>query len=88
MPVPGDVFPSNTRANYFGVAQIIIPDYADTTKTKSLVFHAGMNVNIDTMRYARKGGGLWTGTAAISSITFLPQYTFAAGSTFSLYGAI
>jgi hypothetical protein len=83
---PNDCFPSTFQTNNFGAAILTFPDYATTTKFKPMTFYAGMNDSSSGIRYNRAGGALWSNTSAITSITFEPQYTFGANSTFSLYG--
>jgi hypothetical protein len=79
------------RGNYYGYVTtdmaahsiIQIMNYSKTTTFKSTLhkFHNG-NAGVDGT------AGLWRNTAAITSITILNDNstTFAAGSTFSLYG--
>lgn len=83
---PLDCFPSTFQTNNFGSAILTFPDYSNTSKFKPMTFYAGMNDNANAIRYNRTGGALWSNTSAITSITFIPQYTFGANSTFSLYG--
>jgi hypothetical protein len=58
-----------------------IMNYANTTTYKTALAR-GNNAS----GYVRAGVGLWSSTAAITSVTVLPPYNFATGSTFSLYG--
>jgi hypothetical protein len=83
LPLYG-IAPTSAAANDFGNTILYIPNYAGST-TKS-VRHDG--VTQDTARgYITISAGLWSGTAAITSITLIGQTgNMAAGSTVSLYG--
>jgi hypothetical protein len=77
---------SNT-ANTFGNGDIYIPNY--TSANQKSVSGDGVNENNSTVANAALVAGIWTGTAAITSITVLPWDTpanWASGSTFYLYG--
>ena len=78
-------------ADYFGILQndgigqatINIMNYANTTINKSVLIRSGKG-NKETTATV----GLWRNTAAIHTVTFItdsPQ-TFAAGTTFTIYG--
>jgi hypothetical protein len=84
----GAVASGAAAASMFGVGIIDIHDYTDTSKNKTVRALVGSNINsTGTSTGIALNSGLWRSTAAISSITFLPNLTaFAAGSTFSLYG--
>jgi hypothetical protein len=58
-----------------------IMNYANTTTNKTIINRTG-DAGVVVLAYAQ----LWRNTAAINSITLLSDTTFAAGSTFSLYG--
>jgi hypothetical protein len=69
----------------FGSTTIHINNYSNTTTYKTVL----CNYRGITAAYGEAGAkvGLWRNTAAISTITIFPSTsTFAAGSTFSLYG--
>lgn len=84
----GAVASGAAAASMFGVGIIDIHDYTDTSKNKTVRALVGSNINsAGTTTGIALDSGLWRSTAAISSITFLPDLTaFAAGSVFSLYG--
>jgi hypothetical protein len=75
-------------ANAFGASIIDIHDYAATTKTKTVRYFAGYNMNTtSTDNSLSLGSGLWDSTAAITQITIQNAViAFKAGSTFALYG--
>jgi len=77
---------SSNTANTFASNEIYIPNYAGST-AKS--WSADMATeNNATSAFASLYAGLWTGTAAITTITLSPRSTlsFAQYSTASLYG--
>ncbi len=79
--VVGDTATSNT----FGNAGIYIPNYAGSTN-KSVSIDLVTEHN-NTTAYQELHAGLWSSTAAITSLSFEGQGTnFVAGSTISLYG--
>lgn len=68
------------------LARLYIPYYAATTLDK-VVTGTWSRFDSATAYFQGAWGGLWTSTAAITSITFsLSSGTFAAGSAFTLYG--
>ena len=81
----GSTDPSDWTTNTFGNGEVYIPNY-----------RGGQNKSFSTDAVGENNGsfgtlimnaGLWSNTAAITSIVFsLPSGSFAAGSTFSLYG--
>jgi hypothetical protein len=76
---------NTTTANTFGNHCIYIPNYAGSNY-KSL---SGDDVseNNDTSARATLRAGLWSNTAAITSVTLLPEVsTFMQYSSFYLYG--
>ena len=76
---------STATANTFGNTEVYIPNYAGSTN-KSLSAD-GVNENNATEAYADLGAGLWSNTAAITSITLTPNLgNFAQYSTATLYG--
>lgn len=77
---------SSETANTFGSGEAYIPNYLSNSQ-KSVSIEALGETNASTA-YMYMVAGLWTGTAAITSIKVLPGNAdpFAAGSTFSLYG--
>lgn len=73
-------------ANVFGIASIYVPNYqGSTAKSISYEFNTENNAQNSLVGY---GAGLWTGTAAITSITIGGQggTSFISGSEFYLYG--
>lgn len=75
-----------TAANIFGVAITDIIDYASTTKYKTVRDFSGANANTSAAAFTiALDSSLWMNTAAITSIA-ISGLTFAAGSTFALYG--
>jgi hypothetical protein len=72
----------------FGVGIIDILDYASTTKYKTVIgLNGGNYPGGDASFNVTLGSGLFMSTSAITSIRFPAVVTsFAAGSTFSLYG--
>lgn len=76
-----------TLANMFGVGIIDIHDYASTTKNKTVRSFSGANTNsTSTAIRLSLDSNLWINTAAINRIDLTADNTFAAGSTFALYG--
>jgi hypothetical protein len=75
-----------STANTFGNAEIYIPNY--TSSNQKSASSDGVQENNATSTTMGMWAGLWTGTAAITSIEIKPQnlLTFAQYSTFSLYG--
>lgn len=77
---------SYATANTFGSTEVYIPNYTSST-AKSASIETVTETNATTA-FMRLIAALWSGTAAISSITFTETngFSFVAGSTFSLYG--
>ena len=77
---------SNATANTFGSMEIYIPNYRGS-QNKSVSVDS-VSENNATTAYAVLTAGLWSNSAAITSITLLPEVgpNFVSGSTFSLYG--
>jgi hypothetical protein len=73
---------SNTRTNI--IAQIM--DYSATDKNKIVLTRTNGGFNSSGLVFAQ--AGRWANTAAITSINFFAfnAQSFAAGSTFNLYG--
>lgn len=72
-------------ANTFSNTEIYVPNYLSSS-AKSVSCDTVIENN-STFGGQLMTAGLWTGTAAITSITFTLDYNnFVAGSTFSLYG--
>jgi hypothetical protein len=77
---------NGATSNTFGSMDIYIPNYRGS-QNKSVSVDA-VSENNATTAYAVLTAGLWSNSAAITSITLLPEVgpNFLAGSTFSLYG--
>lgn len=84
--ISGSVNPANFTALTFGNMEAYIPNY--TSGNKKSVSTDQVTENNATTAYVTMGASLWQGTAAITSITLLPNTSgnFVAGSSFSLYG--
>jgi hypothetical protein len=77
-----DIVGNTTTASLFSVNIIDFLDYASTNKLKTV-----RNLNGVAGSYAGISSGLWTNTAAITSITFTSAGgNYAQYSTFALYG--
>ena len=79
---------NSAQANMFAAAIIDIHDYASTTKAKTVRSFFGTEVNVgESLRGVTLHSGLWTSTAAITSISFtLAANNYASGTQFALYG--
>jgi len=76
---------SSYTANTFGNCEFYIPNYVSSNQ-KSVSVDA-VNENNATTARAQLAAGLWSGTAAITTVQFIPGAgAFAQYSTFSLYG--
>jgi hypothetical protein len=72
-------------ANVFAVTVADISDYTNTNKYKTARSIAGLDTNGNGSAFLCSG--LWMNTAAITSITVVPENTaFAQYSSFALYG--
>lgn len=69
----------SNSGNLFAVIQL--NNYSNTTTNKTSVLRDIANGTTSDIMV-----GTWRSTAAITSLTFTPPSTFAAGSTFTLYG--
>ena len=78
---------TQSTANTFSNTEIYIPNYTSSSN-KSVSADSVTENNATGGALAGMTAGLWSNTAAITSITFTNQsaYTFLANSTFSLYG--
>ena len=75
---------SADTANTFSNVEIYVPNYTSSNyKSFSIDGVAEANATNSAMRLA---AGLWSSTAAITSLQFNAYSTFTVGSTFSLYG--
>ena len=83
----GEVRGATTHPTIYGASIIDILDYASTTKTKTIRAFAGGDVNGVAAGVIALNSGLWNSTTAVTSLTITVGSTsFAAGSTFALYG--
>jgi hypothetical protein len=81
----GRMSESGYTANTFGNCEFYIPNYVSSNQ-KSVSVDA-VNENNATTARAQLAAGLWSGTAAITTVQFIPGAgSFAQFSTFSLYG--
>jgi hypothetical protein len=85
--VGGSIGDSST-SNAFGASIITLADYTSTTRNKTVRGISGSEANTSSANfYIVLNSGLWLNTAAITSITLIAgQASYAAGSTFALYG--
>lgn len=77
---------SSYGANYFAQANIYIPNY--NVATAKTVSSEVSTTNSSSTAYGGFWSGLWTGTAAISSIELLGSQSFVQNSMVSLYGIL
>jgi hypothetical protein len=75
---------STATANTFSNIEFYIPNY--TSSTFKSYSADSVTENNATEAYTNLVAGLWSNTAAITSMTFTCGTAFTAGSTFSLYG--
>jgi hypothetical protein len=80
-----DMARSTYTANTFSNSQFYIPNYSGSTN-KSISIDS-VSENNATEAYASISAGLWSQTAAVTSVLFRPNSgNFAIGCIFSLYG--
>ena len=83
----GECTASTATSNTFGNQELYIPNYTGSTN-KSISADAVAETNATT-QYMSLVAGLWSNTAAITSITLVPSTgSFVANSTFTLYGVL
>ena len=83
----GIVNTSSQTANTFSSSEMYIPNYRSSNNKSTS--NDSASENNATAAYIRLGAGLWSNTAAITSINIYPESgygSFVANSTFSLYG--
>ena len=82
----GNISGNTATSNTFGNASIYIANYTAAVN-KSISFDT-ITENNATTAYMRMGSGLWSSTAAITSLTFtdFSASNLLAGSSISLYG--
>jgi hypothetical protein len=74
--------------NMYGAGIVDFPDYASTTKNKTMYSNTGGNINTsDSKSNIWFSSGVFLSTDAITQIRiFAPVSGFALGTTFALYG--
>lgn len=83
----GGAVPSAYTANTFSSTQVYIPNYTSSAN-KSIAIDAVLENN-STSTYLSLVAGLWSSTAAITSLSYLVGGgDIAQNSTFSLYGIL
>jgi hypothetical protein len=75
---------AGATANTFGSSAIYIPNYTGSTNKSVSIDQVTENNASEVLTDIT--AGLWSNTAAITSLTIAADSTFAAGSTASLYG--
>ena len=84
-PPYGIAIPYTSASPIFSSAEFYVPNYAGSTQKS--ISHDGASEANATTAYAMLTAGLWTGTAAITSIKVLSQSgNFSQYSTAYLYG--
>ena len=74
-------------SNCFGAFVTDIIDYQSTTKNKTIKTFGGGDDNTTNSNHRLSlSSGAWFSTSAITSIALTPASTYAAGTTFALYG--
>ena len=80
-----DMTKSTYTANTFSNSEFYIPNYSGSTNKSISV--SGVSENNAAEAYQSISAGLWSQTAAITSVLFRPNSgNFAIGTTISLYG--
>lgn len=69
-----------------GTAIINVPNYANTTTYKTVLYRMGAAAVGASDGEVTATVGLWRNTSAITSLTLTGSTNIAAGSTFTLYG--
>lgn len=82
----GEIDASTATANTFGSAEIYIPNY--TSANYKSISAETVSENNATSAYITLTAGLWSNTAAITSITFSYGIDWVTNSTFTLYGVL
>jgi hypothetical protein len=81
----GEIVGNTATASTFSNLEMYIPNYRGSTNKSYSVDSVGENNG--SLAQATLTAGLWSQTAAITSVAFTPNSgSFLAGSTFSLYG--
>lgn len=80
---------SSSGAAIYGALIMDVLDYTSSSKNKTIRYFSGADGNTGTTGSALSlGSALWMNTSAITSITLVSFISFAAGSTFALYGMV
>lgn len=85
----GGWYPANSAAaSKVGEAEILLPNYADTTFQQTFTSKGSATHNVTTGTfYTFQYGGQWRVTAAITRVQILPESgNFVAGSRLTIYG--
>lgn len=80
----GSLARGGTTANIVGVSIIDIADYASTSKTKTIRYAAGVDLNGSGRMTI--GSGMWNSTSAINTIQISWINNFATTTSVALYG--
>jgi hypothetical protein len=80
----GEINAATSTANTFGSADIYIPNY--TSGNYKSVSAESVSENNSSGAFATMTAGLWSNTAAITSITFAYGIDWLQYSTFTLFG--
>lgn len=86
--ISGPQIDNSALANTYGASIIDIVDYT-LSKNKTIKYISGVNVNNTTpaSNQITLGSTVWLNTSAVTTVSITAaQNSFAAGSTFSLYG--
>jgi hypothetical protein len=84
-----DIPGTDTTSNTFSSTQVYIPNYAGSTNKSVSIDHVTEN-NATNAYFSGIVAGLWSNTAAITSVKILDQDggSLVAGSTASIYGIL
>ena len=86
--ISGTQIDNYALANTYGASIIDIVDYT-LSKNKTIKYISGVNINntTDSSNQITLGSSVWLNTSAVTTVSITAaQNSFAAGSTFSLYG--
>ena len=80
----GDISANSATANTFGTIDVYIPNYAGSNFKQYI--SDSVSENNATLAYAELWAGLWSSTAAITSLRFSASANMMQYSTISIYG--